>query len=413
MKDTDSINQIQNQDIKVLKIKGTSQHYLWGGTEFIPELLNLQNNKKLPFAEYWLGAHVSSPAEILTGLFCNKNLIDLIDNDPKKCFGENILFKFNELPFLLKVLDIKTMLSIQVHPSKKTAEEGFATEEEKGIPLTTDNRNYKDKNHKPELMCALSECWLLHGFETEEVIYQRLKSRSIYSPMLEILDATDCKGLFEWIVLNPKNKAHEVADNLFKIILDEQNIDKSSPDFWIQKWFRNNPYSRTGVLTLLLMNVVNLKEGDAIYQAPGVLHAYLEGQGIEIMASSDNVLRGGLTSKHVDSLELIKNTNCSTINPKDSIIRGSIISQYEKKYTPPIEDFELSEIILAEGNQMDTTCSGMELFINMDGIIFVKSGNDNEMLIKKGESFVGIHGAEIELCCKEGQVRLFRGKANI
>lgn len=413
MKDSDLIKKTKSHEMNFFKIKGTSRQYLWGGTAFIPKLLDLKNEDKQPFAEYWIGAHISAPSKILTEPLCDKNLIDIIDEDPEKCFGEYIHHKFNTLPYLVKVLDVKTMLSIQVHPSKKSAEEGYAIEDEKGIPLTADNRNYKDKNHKPELMFALSECWLLHGFQTEEVIRQRLQSQPIYSPMLNILNTLGCKALFEWIVLNPKNEANEIADLLFKSLPFKKGLHKSSPEFWIQKWFKNNQSNRTGVLTLLLLNVVNLKEGNAIYQAPEVLHAYLEGQGIEIMASSDNVLRGGLTSKHVDSLELIKNTNCNPIDPIDTIIYGSAISQHEKKYTPPIEDFQLSEIILEEGNKLNTTCFGMEIFINMEGIVSVKSGDENEMLVKKGESFAGIHGAELELSSHEGNVRLFRGGANI
>jgi mannose-6-phosphate isomerase len=411
MKQVDLIKKIDSNEMKILKIKGKSRHYLWGGTEFIPNLLNLENSENQPFAEYWLGAHNSSPAKILTKPFCEANLLDIIDGDPQKCFGENS--QSNTLPYLVKILDVKTMLSIQVHPSKKAAEEGYAIEEAKGIPLTADNRNYKDKNHKPELMYALSEFWLLHGFQTEEVIRQRLHARPIYSPMLEILNASGSKALFEWIVLNPKNEAHKIADNLFDILAFENESHKSSPDFWIQKWFKNDQSNRTGVLTLLLLNVVNLKKGDAIYQAPEMLHAYLEGQGIEVMASSDNVLRGGLTSKHVDSLELIKNTNCSPTNSLNTIIHGFSISQYEKKYTPPIEDFELSEIILAEGDKLNTTCSGMELFINMEGNVSVKFGDGDKILVKTGESFVGIDGAEIELSCQVERVRLFRTKVNI
>ncbi len=413
MRNNNALQGNENHEIKVLKIKGTTPQYLWGGTDFIPNLLNQQNEENKPYAEYWLGAHPSSPSEILTEPFCKNNLAKIIECDQKKYLGENICSKQNSLPFLLKILDIQTMLSIQVHPSKKAAEEGYAIEEAKGILLTAQNRNYKDKNHKPELMYALSECWLLHGFQTEDSIRQRLQLRPIYLPLLEILNNLGLKALFEWIINNPKNEAHKITDQLFKILLLEKETQKSSPEYWIQKWFKNDQTSRTGVLTLLLMNVVKLKKGEAIYQAPGILHAYLEGQGVEIMASSDNVLRGGLTSKYIDSPELIKHTNFNSINPIYSIIGGDFVSQYEKKYTPPIEDFELSEIVLDKGNKLNTKCSGMELFINTEGMVTVKFGENEEILIKKGESFVGIHDAEIEISCMSEKVLLFRGGTNI
>ncbi|RYZ27358.1 MAG: mannose-6-phosphate isomerase, class I, partial [Chitinophagaceae bacterium] len=149
----------------IYKLKGVVQHYSWGGTDFIPQLLGVSNPEQKPFAEYWLGAHPAAPA-ILESL--NLSLHQFISNHPKEALGDQVAPKFGSLPYLFKILDVKQMLSIQVHPSKVAAEEEFEKENKAGVAINAPNRNYKDSNHKPELMYALSDFWLLHGFKKKE-----------------------------------------------------------------------------------------------------------------------------------------------------------------------------------------------------------------------------------------------------
>src|SRR5205814_212029 len=134
--------------------------------EFIPTLLGVANPKQQPFAEYWLGAHSSAPAEVING--SSKPINSLIEAQQEKVLGAFVNQKFGRLPYLLKLLDVKDMLSIQVHPAKKAAEEAFARENEAGIPVNASNRNYRDNNHKPELLVALTDFWLLHGFKAKD-----------------------------------------------------------------------------------------------------------------------------------------------------------------------------------------------------------------------------------------------------
>jgi mannose-6-phosphate isomerase len=161
----------------VYKLKGVAQHYSWGGKEFIPELLGIENKEEKPFAEYWLGAHPNAPAivedkDLPLNQFVNENAVSVL--------GATAAQRFGSLPYLFKILDVRQMLSIQVHPSKEAATEEYQRENEKGIPLNAPTRNYKDENHKPELMVALSDFYLLHGFKEESALREMLKEYRSY-----------------------------------------------------------------------------------------------------------------------------------------------------------------------------------------------------------------------------------------
>src|SRR2546423_2784714 len=156
------------------KLNGIVQHYSWGGYDFIPGMLGIPNKEHKPFAEYWLGAHPNFPAKIIN----DKNLAlnEFVASNPTGVLGKEIAQAFGSLPYLFKVLDVRQMLSIQVHPDKKSAEKEFQLENEKGIALNAPNRNYKDENHKPELMVALGDFWLLHGFKSSEALLNLLQT---------------------------------------------------------------------------------------------------------------------------------------------------------------------------------------------------------------------------------------------
>src|SRR5919112_2494898 len=148
-------------------LKGKVQHYSWGGFQFIPQLLQINNEEQKPCAEYWLGAHPGQPSTVIVN---NKefSLNTFIEECKEDVLGATVAKRFETLPYLFKVLDVRQMLSIQVHPNKEWAKKSFESENERGIPLSAPHRNYKDTNHKPELMVALSDFWLLHGFKPAE-----------------------------------------------------------------------------------------------------------------------------------------------------------------------------------------------------------------------------------------------------
>ena len=303
----------------IYKLKGVVQYYNWGGKEFIARLLGVENPEQKPFAEYWLGAHVNAPAMVDE---INISLHQLIIDNPVEVLGKQVAEKFQSLPYLFKILDVRQMLSIQVHPSKQSAVEEYEKETKRGIPLTAPNRNYKDKNHKPELMVALSDFWLLHGFKKEEELTEVLNRVIELSFLLPVFQSKSYKGLYKEVMTMPQTKVDEVLSPLMQKIIPQYNngtLKKGDEHFWAARaaitFCKDNRYDR-GIFSIYLFNLLHLQEGQAIYQAAGLPHAYLEGQNVEVMANSDNVLRAGLTDKHVDVPELMKHVKFEATHPK-------------------------------------------------------------------------------------------------
>jgi mannose-6-phosphate isomerase len=295
----------------IYKLKGAVQHYTWGGFEYIPELLGIDNAAKVPFAEYWMGAHQSAPSLLQN----NDELIGLNEVLSLHPFllGKQVEASFHQLPYLFKVLDVKEMLSIQVHPTKEEAEKGFEAEEEKGIALNAPNRNYKDRNHKPEVMIALSDFWLLHGFKPEAALKETLNSIPQFRSLAPVFEAEGYKGLYSYVMELPQKGVDAL---LLPLVLTEvrkrtyHESEKNEPGYWVGEYYLNKQAKNIdkGIFSIYFLNLVQLEQGQGIFQAAGIPHAYLQGQNVELMASSDNVLRGGLTNKHIDVAELIKHT---------------------------------------------------------------------------------------------------------
>ncbi|MGZ5245440.1 MAG: mannose-6-phosphate isomerase, class I, partial [Bacteroidia bacterium] len=378
------INKLSFMD-GIYKLKGVVQHYSWGGTEFIPELIGVNNTDSKPFAEYWLGAHANASSVLEEE---NILLHELICHRPVEILGESVAKKFGSLPYLFKILDVKQMLSIQVHPSKKSAEEGFVKENEKGISLKAPNRNYKDKNHKPELMVALSDFWLLHGFKNEEDLKTRLERVSELNFLSLIFQAQGYKGLYEEVMAMPQQKVDEVLTPLMQRIIPQYNkgeLQKANEDFWAARaalsFCKNDNYDR-GIFSIYLFNLLYLKEGEAIYQPAGLPHAYLEGQNVEVMANSDNVLRAGLTDKHVDVPELIKHVKFEATYPK--IIKAS--SDEEQSFDAPVEEFLLKRHKI--NNQFSFTPENTTIVFVYDGEGKFSSGEKNIHLKKGGAALI-------------------------
>src|SRR5579859_2894424 len=196
---------------KVFKLQGKVQHYAWGGAAYLPRLLNIPNPEGRPFAEYWMGAHDNAPSE-LDGLTLN----EYIRKDPQGTLGAYTAGRFGRLPYLLKILDVKDMLSIQVHPTKRNAELEFAAENEKGVALNAPERNYKDDNHKPELMLALSEFWLLHGFKTEDDLAETLEATPELAFLAPVFGQNGYQGLYKEVMEMPQAEVNRVLEPLLQ-----------------------------------------------------------------------------------------------------------------------------------------------------------------------------------------------------
>ena len=384
---------------KVFGLKGRIQYYAWGGKTFIPELLGISKDHD-PYAEYWLGAHVNAPALVQT----EEEEVPLdafLKSNTKVFLGEETCKRFGKLPFLFKVLDVHEMLSIQVHPSKSEAEKGFKKENDLGIPLTAPNRNYKDNNHKPEIMVALGEFWLLHGFLPKEDLLEVLHKNPEFEPLTAIFLNEGYKGLYRYVMELAPTESDKILRPLVERILPlyhDNQLTKASPDYWAAKAvaeFGIDDHLDKGIFSIYFFNIVKVNRGEAVFQDAGVPHAYLEGQNMELMANSDNVLRGGLTSKHIDVPELLKHVVFEETKPE--ILKGMLEkSGVERKYKSPAPDFELSEITIDHVNSYKGKSNSVEIYILMEGEVKVTE-EKSSLLFKKGESFLVLAGAKIQI----------------
>lgn len=283
------------------------QAYAWGSRTAIAELLGRPAPSAVPQAEMWMGAHPRAPSKIFVdGAW--QPLDRLIQQYPEAILGPGVAARFGpRLPYLFKVLAAAEPLSIQAHPDLSQAREGFARENRAGIPIDAPTRNYRDDNHKPELICALSPFWALNGFRLAAGISANLRALCPASLRAEIAafeaaDATAAvRTLFSGLMtLDTMRRRAVVEEAVTSARQGEGEVCR-----WVAALGRRYP-ADIGVLAPALLNLVCLAPGEAMFLPAGRLHAYLEGTAIEIMANSDNVLRGGLTAKHVDVPELLR-----------------------------------------------------------------------------------------------------------
>jgi mannose-6-phosphate isomerase len=384
---------------KISKLQGKVQPYAWGGSTFIPALLQQSNPDNKPAAEYWMGGHDNAPSDVVGANGQKQGLNALVAANPAAVLGKKVNDHFGRLPYLFKVLDVKDMLSIQVHPEKKAAVAAFAEENKKGVALNASNRNYKDDNHKPELMYALSDFWLLHGFKPADKLKQVLQQTPELQFLLPIFGNGDYAALYKAVMEMDQQAVNQHLQPLLDRILPlykKGTLKKEQEDFWAARAFNTfcEP-GRTdrGVFSIYLFNLVNLKPGEAIFQDAGVLHAYLEGQNMEIMANSDNVLRGGLTNKHIDVSELMKHVSFGPTVPQViSGVPGKAAG--ELIFPTPVNDFELHRITLKAGEQTTVTATTADISFVYQGNVEASAGSD-VLSLAKGEALLAVAGTAV------------------
>ncbi len=326
-------------------LDGVVQHYEWGGFTFIPSLLGKRGKARRPHAEYWLGAHPKAPA-IAKVKGRRVPLTDLAPN----------------LPYLLKVLDAREMLSIQAHPNLAQAKRGFAKENAAGIPLNAAHRNYKDANHKPEVHVALTAFWMLHGFRPWDEIVHFLETVAEFRPLRR---SKTLKALVRQVLTMPRPES--ILGPLLARLHETAEWKRSDPAYWVLRaaaTFREASKDR-GLFFIYLMNLVSMKPGEGTYQPAGVLHAYLEGANVELMANSDNVLRAGLTPKHIDTAELLRCVRFDSEYPR--ILKGEALSREERVFRTPSTEFELTRIRIAPGRTRQRTAHGPVILLVTEG----------------------------------------------
>lgn len=367
------------------KLRGVVQPYSWGGTAFIPDLIEADNTEQKPFAEYWLGAHPKAPALLIDGE--EASLYDAIREKPLQILGDRVHEQFGTLPYLLKVLDVRQMLSIQVHPSIESAVKGYADENAKGISLQAPNRNYKDQNHKPELMTALGDFWLLHGFKSKEELQRVFQTVPELRFLQKTFEEGGYQGLYEKVMTMPQDEVDDVLLPLVEKILPqykEDRLEKSSEHFWaaraVETFCTDGHYDR-GIFSIYFFNLLHLKEGEGIYQPAGLPHAYLEGQNVEVMANSDNVLRAGLTEKHIDVPELMKHVQFVPTIPDIIQAEDGAVQVYKT----PAAEFELRKLKLSAAATLQTESA--TIFFVYEGAADIKT-SDTLLPVKRGEAAV-------------------------
>jgi mannose-6-phosphate isomerase len=298
------------------------------------------------------------------------------------------------------------MLSIQAHPTLQQGTEGFDREEKAGVPIKSPNRNYKDRNHKPEVHVALTDFWMLHGFRPLEEIADLLEAVVELQPLMpdfrqRLQAAGDdtrrrsalLRALYERAMTLPPVEVDALLNPLIARLEQDAPDDKDQPDFWAARAAREFPLPDgrrdRGIFSIYLLNLVRLKPGQATYQPAGTLHAYLEGVNMELMANSDNVLRGGLTPKHVDVPELMRILNFDSGHAQ--IIAGERVSPVETVYPTPAAEFELSRIQL-EGDlaSCEVDGQGPRIVLVLEGEVRVAAG-DAASTLKRGEAVLLPH----------------------
>ncbi len=377
----------------VFALKGTIQHYDWGGTTFLPHLIRVANPQEQPFAELWMGTHPRGDAQ----LFMEEEQISLSDyiaSDPKGILGEKVATQFkNSLPFLFKILDVKKMLSIQTHPNKAAAVRGFQRENEMGIPLDAAHRNFKDDNHKPEMMVALTDFYLLHGFKTAAAIEHTLETVEELMPLTAQFKQQDIRQLYQYIMELPQAEVNQLLAPLDERLFWGIYEDKAEADYWAKRAFEEytqNGHFDRGIFSIYLFNIVHVQPNAGIFQDAGIPHAYLQGVCVELMANSDNVFRGGLTPKHIDVPILLEHLMTEPIVPQ--ILNGTAISAVEQVYPTPAPDFALSRKNLAAGSLHLAKTDAPSIFIILEGAVKVESegqfsnGNRGDIFFASAES---------------------------
>lgn len=382
----------------IYPLKGVVKHYDWGGSSFIPALLKEKNTANTPYAEYWMGTHLLGMGHVQTN--AGEKKLDLLTG---------------HLSFLFKVLDVKNMLSIQVHPSKAAAEKEFARENAEGIKLDSPRRNYKDANHKPELMVALSDFWLLHGFKPAEEMTYTLLNVVELRELLPVFNQSGYAGLYKYVMEMPQSEVNRILQPLIENISSVYKIksaDKYDEDYWATKaavMFSKEGNIDRGVFSIYLFNLVHLKKGEGIFQPDGIPHAYLEGTNVEIMASSDNVLRGGLTTKHIDVKELLKHVKPEAVFPE--IITGDRIAEQLVYYKTPVDDFRLEKIELAEKDTMTLSAVSEEILLLTEGAVRI---TDTTIELSAGHPAAAVlSGTTYSLAGIAANSTVFRASGNV
>ncbi|WP_187614793.1 mannose-6-phosphate isomerase, class I [Vibrio cholerae] len=381
------------------------QNYAWGSKTAMQQLFAIENPTNEPQAELWMGAHPNG-CSCVTMAGQQVKLSDFIAQNPSLVLGEQTAAQFGELPYLFKILAAENALSIQVHPNKQQAELGFAREEQQGIALTAANRNYKDPNHKPELVYALTEYQAMNGFRANQEILNYFIELSIdeIQPLVDAFQSNPTEqGLRDFfsgllsLQGEIKNRALEV------LITQAKQIDL--PLFQLIVELEKHYPNDIGLFAPLMLNVITLQPGEAMFLDAETPHAYLHGTGLEIMANSDNVLRAGLTPKYMDIDELVACTQFKHKPLEQLRLKSEVIEGCEQ-YPIPVADFKFA--IIPPKTQQTIGVKSAEVVLPLDSSMILRHANGEQCLVRKGQSvFIPAYAERYTIECDGRVARAF------
>jgi len=385
-------------------LKNTVQTYVWGSFDGIPAFTGIVNTDDEPMAELWMGAHPAAPSHILTGKGTSAPLDKFIAERPQESLGTLIDTRYGHtLPFLFKVLSAATPLSLQVHPTREQAEKGFDRETESSVPVFSPVRNYKDRNHKQEILMAITPFTIMCGFK-DPSICEELFSLTGSSILMEALNRLHTGGYCEFcqylleLPLNERQSAIQKAINT-----DTKGATPAvHAAFNLLSQLATRFPDDIGCLAPLYLNLITLEPGEAVFLPEGIMHTYIKGTGLELMSNSDNILRGGLTKKHLDIPELL-----ATLNPvpyKPEILKPPVGKGIFSYHTPSA-DFELSVlhpeiqgteyravapaiVIGSKGEIHATSTSGESCAIARGSFLFIPASGETISFTGKGTCYL-------------------------
>lgn len=389
------------------------QQYAWGSRTALAQLTGRPAPSPTPEAELWMGAHPGAPSRVRRD-GRTASLLDVIRAAPERELGPALARRFEgQLPFLFKVLAAGAPLSLQTHPSLAQAREGWARENAAGVPLSAPHRNYKDANHKPEILCALTPFDALCGFRAADATLALLGSLQVpaldalLAPLRASPDAAGVRRFFEAVMTLPRAQCAPLVDAVAAACARPDRQEWAAERRWGVRLAEQYP-GDPGVLGALMLNLLHLTPGEAVYLPAGNLHAYLEGVGVELMANSDNVLRGGCTPKHVDVPELLRvlDFRCGPVAP----LRAQAGAEGEQVYVTPTEEFRLSRFALTQGTCAAPERRGAEILLCTQGVVGVGTGGSTLQLPRGGALFVAASDGPYTL---EGSGTVYRATAGV
>ncbi|WP_183295973.1 mannose-6-phosphate isomerase, class I [Cellulomonas cellasea] len=372
------------------RISNPTQSYAWGSTTAIPDLMGTEAGSA-PVAEVWMGAHPSSPSWVEDD-GARVPLTEVIAADSARTLGRDVEARFGPaLPYLLKIIAAEHPLSLQVHPHVTRAAEGFAEEEAAGVPIDAPHRSYRDANHKPELVYALTPFQALCGFRAPRRAAELFAgldaplAKELHGVLAAQPSADGIRAAFTQLLEPATRPSVEEVQQLVDACAERLAAGSPSPraDRTVAVLASEYP-GDPGIVTSLLLNPVTLQPGDAMFVPAGGVHAYLSGLAVEVMASSDNVLRAGLTPKHVDVDELLRNVDYVAAPPIR--IAPETFHGATKVYYAPVDDFELSVTTVDDESTHPLPGRGPRILLCLEGEVTVSSRDDGELTLTRGQT---------------------------